>query len=169
MGAPNQQEAQGTWERGTVTVQQTRRQILTGAQTLTVAQSGALCLFNAATGYTFTLPAVSANDVGTWFEFLVTVTNTATADKIISDAATTYLKGEVHTFVDATTPSAAAGPKGFSFDGTTHIACIMGGADTTKGGVAGSRVRLEAISTTQWMITGNIVGAGTIVTPASTT
>lgn len=168
MGSPNQQEAQGTYGRDQVTVQATRRQVLTGAQTLTTAQSGALCLFNSATGYTFTLPAITANDIGTWFEFLVTTTNTATADKIITDAATTFLKGEVLVYVDNTTPAANPGPKGFSFNGTTHVACTMGGADTTAGGVAGTRVRVEAISTTIWSITGTIVAAGTIVTPAAT-
>lgn len=145
-----------------------KRQILTGAQTLTVSQSGALCLFNSATGYTFTLPAITTEDIGTWFEFVVTVTNTATACKIITDAATTFLKGEVLTYVDATTPSSTAGPKGFAFNGSTHVACTMGGADTTTGGVAGTRVLVQAVSTTLWMIHGQIAAAGTIATPAAT-
>jgi hypothetical protein len=145
-----------------------RRQVITGATTLTVAQSGALCVWNSATGYTFTLPVITANDVGTWFDFFVSVTNTATACKIITGAASSFLIGEVLTYIEATTPGANPGPKGFSFNGTTHVACTMGGSDTTAGGVAGTRVRVEALSATQWAISGTVVAAGTIVTPAAT-
>lgn len=167
MSSPYPEQQFNGWSREQG--QPRKRQVLTGAQTLTTAQSGALCLWNSATGYTFTLPVVTADDIGVNFDFLVTVTNTATGIKVITDAATTYIKGEVHTFVDATTPAAGPGPKGFSFNGTSHIAFLAGGADTTTGGVCGTRIRLEAISTTIWAITGNVVAAGTIATPASTT
>lgn len=167
MASPYPEQQFNAWSREQG--QPRKRQVLTGAQTLTVGQSGALCLWNAAAGYTFTLPAITNDDIGTIFDFLVTVTNTSVACKVITDAATTYIKGEVHTFVDATTPAAGPGPKGFSFNGTSHIAFLAGGTDTTAGGVCGTRIKLEAISTTVWMITGNVVAAGTIVTPASTT
>lgn len=166
MGSPNQQEQQGTFS--TADAQPRKRLVLTGAQTLTTAQSGALCVWNSATGYTFTLPAITANYVGTWFDFHVQVTNTGTACKIITDAATTFLVGSVLTSVIATTPGANPGPKAFAFDGTTHVACTMGGSDTTAGGVTGTRVRVEALSATQWSISGSIIAAGTIVTPAAT-
>ncbi len=166
MPIPGQQEFQGTYDRDTAATK--KRQVITGATTLTTAQSGSLCVFNSATGYTFTLPAITADTVGTWFDFAVSVTNTATACKIITDAATTFIAGGVITFVDATTPGANPGPKGFSFNGTTHVAATFGGADTTSGGLAGTAVRLIAVSPTRWVISGNVFAAGTIVTPAAT-
>lgn len=167
MGSPNQQEAQGTWDRDVA--QARKRQVITGATTLTTAQSGALCVWNSATGYTFTLPTITADTVGTWYDFLVQVTNTATANKVVTGVpASQFILGSVHTLVIATTPGANPGPKAFAFDGTTHVACTMGGSDTTAGGVTGTRIRLEAVSATQWMITGTIIAAGTIVTPAAT-
>lgn len=165
MGAPNQQEAQGTWDRSQA--QQIKRRVITGATTLTSADSGSLCLFNTAAGYTFTLPVITSENIGMWFDFVCTITNTSTVCKIITGQATDLIVGGVTTTVLDTTPSATAGPKTFTF-ATDKVACNMGGTDTTTGGVVGSRVRLEATKLLQWAITGNIIGAGTIATPAAT-
>lgn len=147
-------------------LQFSKRNIITGATALTANQSGSLCLWNTAAGYTFTLPAPIP---GIWFEFLCSITNTSVACKVITATpASQFIIGTVHTLVVATTPSATAGPKGFAFDGSSHVACTMGGSDTTAGGVVGTRIRLEGISTTLWAISGTIIGAGTIVTPAAT-
>ena len=128
-------------------------------RTLTAKESGASCLFDAAAGVVFTLPAPV---IGMTFEFLTTVNCTSNSHKIITDAATTFLLGEVFMFTTATASGA-----GFAFNGTTHIACLSNG--TTTGGLIGSRIRLRAISSTQWFIEGGMVGSGVIVTPASTT
>lgn len=137
---------------------------LTAATTLTAAQSGALCVWTTATGCTATLPAPV---IGLWYEFLVAVTNTGTACKVITDAATTFIGGSPLTYINNTTPGANPGPKGFLFDSAASVAVVMGGTDTTAGGIAGTRIRLECVSATLWIVSGNIVAAGTIVTPAS--
>ena len=145
-----------------------KRNIITGATTLTMPQSGSLCLFNTAAGYTFKLPVITAETVGAFFDFLWTITNTGTACIINTDAATTFIGGGVLTFVDATTPGANPGPKGFSFNGSSHNSFSAGGGDTTKGGLMGSRVRFTALDTTHWIIEGALFAAGTIATPATT-
>ena len=127
-------------------------------RTLLAKDSGAAELFDAAAGVVYTLPPPI---VGREFEFFVTVTITSNSAKIITDAATTFLLGEVFTYTTATASGA-----GFAFNGTTHVACTMNG--TTTGGVIGTWVRVKAISATQWFITGLIVGSGTIATPAAT-
>lgn len=165
MGSPNQQEAQGTYDRDTA--QAKKRRVITGATTLTAADSGSLCLWNTAAGYTFTLPIITADTVGIWYDFLCTITNTSVAAKVITGQATDLIVGGVHVGVLDTIPAAGPGPKFFTF-ATDKVACSMGGADTTKGGVVGSRIRLEATALLQWSITGNIIGAGTIATPAAT-
>lgn len=144
-----------------------KRNIISGATTLTAAQSGSLCLFNAAAGYTFTLPVIATANIGMEFEFLWTITNTSVATKIITGQATDLIWGDVSTFVDATTPGANPGPKAFPF-ATDKVAFTCGGSDTTAGGLAGTRVVLTAVALLRWAIRGTVYAAGTIVTPAAT-
>lgn len=137
---------------------------ITAARTLLAEESGALCVWTTATGATVTLPAPV---IGTDFEFMVAVTNTGTAIKVITSAASVFIGGGCLTFIDNTTPAANPGPKGFLFDSAASIAVLMGGSDTTAGGIAGTRFRLTCVSATLWIVEGNIRAAGTIVTPAS--
>ena len=127
-------------------------------RTLLPAESGARFNFDLASGVVYTLPAPVQ---GMNFEFYSTVTITSNSAKIITNAATVFLLGEVFTYTTATASGA-----GFAFNGTTHVACTMNG--TTSGGIIGTKVKVVALSATQWMIDGLIVGSGTIVTPAAT-
>lgn len=161
MSTPNLQEAQNTLGRESAASKK-RAIYSAGAATLLATDSGALGLFNSTTGFTFTLPAITANLVGTWFDFIVTATVGSGSHKVITDAGTTFLLGAVEVITIAT-----ASPGGFAFNGTTHIAILMNG--TTTGGIVGTKFRVTAISPTQWMIDGQLVGSGTVATPASTT
>ena len=127
-------------------------------RTLTARESGATCQFDAAAGVVYTLPPPV---IGMEFEFVTTVSVTSGSHKIITDASTTFLLGAVHMFTIATASTA-----GFSFNGTTHLACTSNGS--TTGGLVGSRVKVRALSATQWFIEANMVGSGVIVTPAAT-
>ena len=129
------------------------------AVTLDIKDSGALVLLDAAAGFTVTLPAPV---VGAYYDFVQTVTQTSSTQKLITNAATVFILGEVLTYTTAT-----ASPAGFAFDGATHIAVTTNG--TTTGGIIGTRFRVTCISSTVWLIEGVFVGSGTIATPASTT
>lgn len=124
-------------------------------RTLLPEEAGALCLHDRAAGVVYTLPTPS---IGMQFEFLVTVTITSNAAKIITKAATEFLLGEVFMFTTATASGA-----GFAADGTTIRALSANGS--TTGGIIGERYKVIALSTTQWAITGQCVGSGTITTP----
>lgn len=127
-------------------------------RTLTAAESGATFLFDTATGVVYTLPAPV---VGRTFEFFASVAVTSNSYKIITNSASVFLVGNV--LVDGgTTETVVNSP----FNGTTHVACTMNG--TTTGGKIGTLIRVKAISTTQWAITGIAVGSGTVATPAAT-
>lgn len=130
----------------------------TSTRTLLADESGATCLFDRAAGVVYTLPAPV---IGMEFEFITTVTVTSNSHKIITDAATTFLLGNV----SGNTGTAGAG-NSFAFNGSTHVACTSNGS--TTGGLIGSRVKVRALSSTQWHIEGNIVGSGTLATPAAT-
>ena len=127
-------------------------------RTLTQRESGGVFLFDSAAGVVYTLPAPS---IGMKFKFFSTVTITSNSAKIITNAATVFLLGEVFTYTTATASGA-----GFAFNGSTHVACTMNG--TTSGGIIGTMVEVTALSATQWLINGMIVGSGTIITPAAT-
>lgn len=132
---------------------------LTAAATLTTRQSGALVLMDAAVGFTITLPTPV---VGMFFDFWQATTQTSGTQKIITSAATIFILGNA-----ALVSNSAATAEAFSFDGSTHIALTMNG--TTTGGIAGTKIRLTAISATLWAIESVIIGSGTLATPASTT
>lgn len=127
-------------------------------RTLTLREAGARACFDLAAGVVYTLPAPQA---GMRFQFYSTVTITSNSAKIITNAATVFLLGEVFMYTTATASGA-----GFAFNGSTHVACTMNG--TTSGGIIGTLINVQALSATQWMIDGLIVGSGTIVTPAAT-
>lgn len=134
------------------------RQIISdnvAARNLLAKESGAMVIFDLAT-VTYTLPAPFP---GMYFEFRTGTT--ATAQKIITDAATTFLLGAVQVYTIAT---ASAG--GFAANGTTIRSWTSNG--TTQGGLVGDRFTVTAINTTQWFVEGLLVGSGTIATGFAT-
>lgn len=137
------------------------RQIIGDAvatRTLLQKESGALCLFDRAAGVVYTLPAPV---IGMQFDFCSTVTITSNAAKIITNSASVFILGDVQMVIDAAaTVLAAAG------NGSTHVSISMNG--TTTGGVIGTRLRLTAISSTQWVIDGKVSASGTLATPFAT-
>ena len=125
-------------------------------RTLLAKESGAICLFDRAAGNVYTLPTPVE---GMKFEFLATVAVTSNAYKVITASITTeFLLGAVRS------TKLAAGMDTFQADGTSsHVAISMDGV--TKGGLIGTTFTLTAISTTQWVIEGSLVGSGTLADP----
>lgn len=137
------------------------RQVISGVgatRTLKASESGALCLFDSASGVVYTLPPPVA---GLYFEFATTVTITSNAAKVITDAATSFLLGSVDMLINTSATTLAA-----LGNGTTHRAISSNG--TTTGGVQGDFYRVTAISSTQWVVNGQISGSGSLATPFAT-
>lgn len=129
---------------------------------LNALDSGSLVLFDRAAGIVFTLPAPVP---GIHFDFLTTTTITGGAAEVITNAGTVFMQGTVSMALEATTPSATAGPKFFSGNGTSHVKISSNG--TTTGGIKGSAYRLTCTGTTDnaWTASGIILASGTIATP----
>lgn len=128
-------------------------------RTLLPGESGALCLFDSASGVVYTLPTPKE---GMWFEFATTVTITSNAAKVITATpASQFILGTVFGYTtDATEID------GFSADGATHVAISSNGS--TTGGVIGDRYRLEYTGSV-WLVTGHIFcGTATPATPFAT-
>lgn len=130
-------------------------------RTLAPDESGALCLFDAATGVVYTLPPTSAQTVGLSYEFLVKTTITSNAAKIITADASTFLVGAVVSANSGATTTTA-----YPANGTTIRALSSNG--TTTGGTIGDRYKVTCISATQWAIDGQVVATGVTATPFAT-
>lgn len=123
---------------------------------LQASESGALCLFDRAAGVVYTLPTPVE---GMQFEFLVTTTITSNSAKVITKTvASEFLLGEVFAYTTATASGA-----GFAANGTSITNIATNGS--TTGGIIGEHYIVTAISATQWAITGQTVGSGTLTTP----
>ena len=132
-------------------------------RTLLESESGSLCLLDKADGQTWTLPLITDDNIGMFFEFQTTVSVSGGTIKVVTgDIATEFLLGTILAYTIAT-----AIPAGFSANGTTIVSVAMqtGG---TYGGLIGTRLRFEAIRPTQWAVSGLTVGSGLIVTPFAT-
>lgn len=144
----------------------TRRPIIDGLGAtlqLTAQQSGSIVCLDRAAGGTITLPAGAPN--GTFFEFIVTVTNTSVGNKIITGAATELMVGYI---LNCDTDSSDAVAIWKSLVGTSNISFTLGGSDTTKGGIIGDRVVVTKVTSTKWEVVGNTGGTGTVATPFAT-
>lgn len=125
---------------------------------LTEAQSGRVILVDDAAGLDFTLPAVAAAQVGTWYEFLVTVTITSNNLRVTA-ATGDLLRGAV-SIQDFDTANTIAY---FTPDESDDL--IFAANGSTKGGKKGSRVRFIAIHATGWFVEGQLYGDGALATP----
>ncbi len=136
----------------------TIRASVSGAYALLNADSGALVYWDQAAGVTYTLPAPK---LGMWFEFIVTVTITSAAAKVITDAATSFLLGGFRQSTDTTFTEAT-----HLANGTTIRA--WSGNGTTTGGVVGDTLIVSAASATVWMVMGRGSATGAEATPFAT-
>ena len=131
--------------------------LASAALTLTADDHMATVCFNAAAGFTVTLPTPAP---GLRFDFQVTVTATSSAHKILSPAST-FLLGHFIQSTDGTFVTAAHAANG------TTIRAWSGNGSTT-GGIIGDYVRLIGISATQYLVWGYGSATGTEATPFAT-
>ena len=130
---------------------------------LTEAQSGRVIRLDDAAGLDFTLPAISASNIGMHFKFVATVSVSSNSYRMTAGAAD-LLKGGV-LMVDF--DDAYTAPQGVFLepDGTDDLIMTMNG--TTTGGKAGSWVEFTAVSATEWFVSGIVAGDGVLATPFS--
>lgn len=134
-----------------------KRVVKTAAATLLASESGAMCYFATAAGYTYTLPPAER---GLWFEFEVLVTITSVAAKTICSTGD-FLLGNFIQSTDGTYTTAS-----HAANGTDIVAISMNG--TTTGGYVGDTWRVIAISDSQWAIDGEGRATGSEATPFAT-
>lgn len=124
---------------------------------LVASESGALCVFNVAANQTYTLPAIGANDLGMWFDFVVTVTSSG-SHSVDTDSAATFIGGGI--LVD---DDGLGGTEAFLGNIASDVSIDLDSAKT--GWQAGGYFRVLAFSTTAWTVGGYVIGVGAVETP----
>ena len=127
-------------------------------QTLTVGQSGSLCVFDTAAGQIYTLPVIGADDVGMFFDFTVTLDATSNSYTVNTGSAANFIGGGI-----AGQSTTAGGGDFFPATIASTVSIDLDAAET--GWLIGGSFRLTAISTTQWSCAGITCGSGTLATP----
>ena len=125
------------------------------ATTATASDSGTTYLLDTAAGSILTLPAPVA---GMKFQVYVSTSVTSNSHKINTDAATTFIGGAIQMGIDASATSELQ-----VGDPTSHVTITMNGS--TTGGLLGTYIVFEAISSTVWLASGLVVGSGVLATP----
>ena len=135
------------------------RQVINGTatRTLLASESGALCLFNLATGVIYTLPAIGTDDIGMFFDFSVTVQGTGSYT-IDTDASGTKIGGGL--FLVSTTPNEAD-----FFPATIATTVSIDLDSVTTGENVGGYFKMVAISVTEWTVGGYAAGLGSMADP----
>ena len=124
---------------------------------LKASESGALCVHGAADGAAWILPPAEA---GLWFEFLATVSVTASDIYRIACSSGDFMIG---TIVGGNLTIGASGDV-FTANGSTHLGLEQNGS--TTGGLIGDSIVLTAVSDTLWVLTQAVsIGSGTNATP----
>ena len=97
------------------------------------------------------------------FEFETTILATGAHKVVTKTVASEFLLGAV-TSGDLSGPNTDV----FQANGTDIVALTQRASDTTTGGLVGSSFKLTAISATQWVVSGSLVGTATVATPFAT-
>lgn len=148
---------------GTVLINGQKNAVTTGSGatvTITANQSGSIFVGDRAAGIVWTLPTGAA---GLYFDFMITTTVTTNNYKIITAAGTELLLGGVLSDDTDTSDAIAFFP---SLAATSNIAVTMNG--TTTGGLAGTCLHFQCLSTTRWMVSGTVMGSSTVANPFAT-
>lgn len=125
---------------------------------LTAAQSGRTILVDDAAGLDFTLPAVAAAEIGTFYKFLVSVTITSNNLRVTGATGDLFRGGVL--IMDFDTANTGAY---FTPDESDDKVFAANGS--TTGGKKGTVVTFTAITATGWFVEGLIFGDGSLATP----
>jgi hypothetical protein len=141
-------------ERGFTAVGSTAVVAITAETTLTYADHvGRIIEINDADG-AVTLPAITSDTIGATYKFFV---GTTASDFDIKTDGTDKFVGNLVLAAAATSQA-----RGFAPAASNDVISMNG---TTTGGIAGSVVEVTAIATAEYLVTGTLLGSGTLATP----
>jgi hypothetical protein len=101
----------------------------------------------------------SPNNLGLEYRFFLSTAASGSGVKVIT-AASNFLLGSAFIAASAITDTT------FFANGTTIRSINLDG--TTTGGIAGSYFSITAVTATQWLVQGALLGSGSLATPFAT-
>ncbi len=141
-------------ERGFTSVGSTAVVNITAETTLTYADHvGRIIEVNDADG-AVTLPAASTDPIGATYVFFI---GTTASDLDIKTDGTDKFVGNLVLAAAATSQA-----RGFAPTATNDVISMNG---TTTGGIEGSHLEVTAIAADEYLVTGTLLGSGTLATP----
>jgi hypothetical protein len=131
---------------------------------LTTADSNTSQLLDVATGIDFTLPSITAANLGMFFRFYLTVEPTSNSYRWTA-AAGDLLAGQVVIYdKDVTEASTEALIQINRPDGSDDLILTITGTDDTQGSLVGGWIEFEALNATKWFVRGSLIGDGALAT-----
>jgi hypothetical protein len=130
---------------------------------LTAADSGKVYLLDDAAGLDFTLPAISASNVGMHFRFVIQTTNTSNSYRFTAQAADLLIGGVWMVDTDAAYNSATRDALFAKPDGSDDL--IMDLTSDATGGMIGGDFEFLAITATRWWVSGTLAADGVVTNP----
>jgi hypothetical protein len=131
---------------------------------LTAADSGKEYLLDDAAGLDFTLPAVSATNVGMHYRFYLQTEPTSNSYRWTAQAADLLIGHVVIFDKDVAEGSTEALLQVMRPDGTDDLIMTITGTDDTQGSLVGGWVEFTAITATRWFVRGSLIGDGALAT-----
>lgn len=131
---------------------------------LTAAYSGKIILLDDAAGLDFTLPALTAAEVGITYTFRLIVEPTSNSYRWTAQAADLLIGHIVIFDKDVAEGSTEALLQVMRPDVTDDLVCTITGSDDTQGSLVGGMVTFEALSATRWFVHGTLIGDGALAT-----
>lgn len=129
-------------------------------RSLNELESGSTVLLDRAAGTVFTLPTAAP---GIYFDFVANLA--ASSASIVSNvsAGTQLMTGDIRIATDTHGGTGISALTTYIPNPTLTQRIYLNG--TTTGGVSGSRIRVAALSTSTWYVSGLVVGTGSLITP----
>lgn len=129
---------------------------------LTAADSGKTYLLDTATGLDFTLPAVTASNLGMRFTFFLVTEVTSNSYRFTAQSGD-LLAGHVVIYdKDMTEASTEALAQVNRPDGSDDLILTITGTDDTQGSLVGGWLEFTAVTATKWFVRGSLIGDGAL-------
>jgi hypothetical protein len=131
---------------------------------LTANDSGKAYLLDDAAGLDFTLPAITASNVGMFFDFKLQTEPTSNSYRWTAQAADLLIGRIVIIDKDMVEGSTEAVQQLNRPDGSDDLICTITGTDDTQGSLVGGSVSFLALTATRWWVEGTLIGDGALAT-----
>jgi hypothetical protein len=131
---------------------------------LTAADSGKGYLLDDAAGLDFTLPAITASNIGMQFTFYLQTEPTSNSYRWTAGAADLLLGHVVIFDKDVAEGSTEALLQIMRPDVSDDLIMTITGTDDTQGSLVGGWVEFTAITATRWFVRGSLIGDGALAT-----